>query len=156
MGFWPTWNRYKRRYKEADFQHLPLLWTVFINIIHSPENEAIKESTTSVNANYKSSHVASNFMVIYIMLIRRVWNLRSFTVVITWISSLYFMRIITVQMSLKIHFRCENPPLCSGVIAVPSGPKSHTFTVILAVFAPQPRWRHKPWKGLLIAELSRA
>ena len=36
----------------------------------------------------------------------------------------------------------------SGVIAVPSGPKSHTFTVILAVFALQPRWHHKPWKGL--------
>ena len=28
---------------------------------------------------------------------------------------------------------------CSGVIEVPSGPKSHTFTVILAVFAPQLR-----------------
>ena len=41
-----------------------------------------------------------------------------------------------------------NPPLCSGVIAVPSGPKSHALTVILAVFAPQPRMRHKPWKSL--------
>ena len=30
-----------------------------------------------------------------------------------------------------------------------SRPKSHTFSVILAVFAPQPRWRQKPWKGLL-------
>ena len=47
-----------------------------------------------------------------------------------------------------MHFGCGNPPLCSGVIAVPSGPKSHTLTVILAVFAPQPSWRHKPWKGL--------
>ena len=36
-----------------------------------------------------------------------------------------------------------NPPLFSGVIAVPSGPKSNTFTVILAVFAPQPRLHHK-------------
>ena len=44
-------------------------------------------------------------------------------------------------MSFKIHFRCGNPPLCRGVKAVPSGPKSHTFTVILAVFTPQPRWR---------------
>ena len=26
---------------------------------------------------------------------------------------------------------------------------SHTFTVNFAVFAPQPRWRQKPWKGLL-------
>ena len=43
-----------------------------------------------------------------------------------------------------------NPLLCSGVIAGPRGPKPHTFSVILAVFAPQPRWRHKPWKGLLI------
>ena len=44
----------------------------FIDIIHSTEKKAIKESTTSVNSNYKSSHVASNFMVICIMLIRRV------------------------------------------------------------------------------------
>ena len=35
----------------------------FIDIIHSTENKAIKEGTTSVNSNYKSSHVASNFMV---------------------------------------------------------------------------------------------
>ena len=63
------------------------------------------------------------------------------------------MKIISTQMSFKIHFRCGNPTLCSGVIAVPSGPKSHTFTVILAVFAPQPRWRHKPWKGLFMLSL---
>ena len=31
----------------------------------------------------------------------------------------------------------------AALIAVPSGPKSHTFTVILAVFAHQPRLRHK-------------
>ena len=43
-------------------------------------------------------------------------------------------------MSFKLHFRWGNLDLCSGVIAVPVGPKSHTFTVILAVFAPQPRW----------------
>ena len=43
------------------------------------------------------------------------------------------MNIISVQMTFKIHFRCGNLPLFSGVIAVPSGPKSHTFTVILAV-----------------------
>ena len=35
-------------------------------------------------------------------------------------------------MSFKIHFRCGNPLLCSGIVAVPSGPKSHTFTLILA------------------------
>ena len=32
----------------------------------------LKEGTTSVNSNYKSSHVASNLMVICIMLPRRV------------------------------------------------------------------------------------
>ena len=73
-----------------------------------------------------------------------------FTVVITWISSLYFTKIILVQMSFKVHFRWGNLDLCSGVIAVPIGPNSHTFTVILAVFAPQPRWPCKPWKGPLI------
>ena len=39
-----------------------------IDIIHSTENKAIKQGTTSINSNYESSHVASNFMVIYIML----------------------------------------------------------------------------------------
>ena len=53
-------------------------------------------------------------------------------------------------MSFKVHFRWGNLDLCSGVIAVPIGPNSHTFTVILAVFAPQPRWPCKPWKGPLI------
>ena len=49
----------------------------------------------------------------------------------------------------KVAANVGNPPLCSGVIAVLSGPKSHTLTVILAVFAFQLRWRHKPWKSLV-------
>ena len=49
----------------------------------------------------------------------------------------------------KVVAKVGNPPLCSGVIAIPSGLKFHTFIVILAMFGPQPRWRHKPWKGLL-------
>ena len=56
-------------------QHLPTSATTlnsFIDIIHSTENKNIKEGTTSVNSNYKSPPVASNFMVICIMLIRRV------------------------------------------------------------------------------------
>ena len=44
----------------------------FIDTIHSTENKAIKEGTTSVDSNYKSSHVAGNFIVICIMSIRRV------------------------------------------------------------------------------------
>ena len=36
----------------------------------------------------------------------------------------------------KVVANVGNPPLCSGVFAVPSGRKCHTFTVILAVFAP--------------------
>ena len=35
----------------------------------------------------------------------------------------------------KVVANVGNPPLCSGVMVVPSGPKSHAFTVILAVFA---------------------
>ena len=44
----------------------------FIDTIHSTKNEAFTEVETSVNSNYKYSHVASNFMVIYITLTRRV------------------------------------------------------------------------------------
>ena len=32
---------------------------IFIDIFHSTENKAIKEGTTSINSNDKSSHVAS-------------------------------------------------------------------------------------------------
>ena len=35
----------------------------------------------------------------------------------------------------KVVVNVGSPPLCSCVIAVPSGPKSPAFTVILAVFA---------------------
>ena len=34
-----------------------------------------------------------------------------------------------------------------------SRPKSHTFSVILVEFAPQPRWRQKPWKGLYVLKI---
>ena len=55
----------------------------------------------------------------------------------------------------KVVANVGNPPPCSGVIAVPSGPKPHALTVILAVFAPQPRWRHqrhKPSEGQLVSD----
>ena len=35
-------------------------------------------------------------------------------------------------MSSKVLFHCGNPPLCSGIIAVPSGPKSHTVIGVRA------------------------
>ena len=53
----------------------------------------------------------------------------------------------------KVVANVGNPPLCSGVIAVQNRPKAHTFSLILAVFASQPRWRNKPWKILLVAVL---
>ena len=40
-------------------------------------------------------------------------------------------------MYFKIRFHCGNLPLCIDVTVVQSGTKSHTFTVILAMFAPQ-------------------
>ena len=72
MGFWPTWNHYNSATLRGGFPTFTTTLNSFIDIIHSTEDEAIKEGTTSVNWNYKSSHVASYFMVICIMLIRRV------------------------------------------------------------------------------------
>ena len=40
-----------------------------------------------------------------------------------------------------------NLSLFGGGSAVQSRPKSHTFTVNLAVFAPQPRWQSKTVEG---------
>ena len=51
-------------------------------------------------------------------------------------------------MSFKRHFHLGNPFLFSGATAVQSRPKSHIFTLNLAVVAPQPRWRQTPWNGL--------
>ena len=39
-------------------------------------------------------------------------------------------------MSFKRHFQCGNVSLLSDATAVQSRPKSHTFTVNFAVFAP--------------------
>ena len=39
-------------------------------------------------------------------------------------------------MSFKRHYHCGNLSLFSGVTAVQSRPKSHTFTVNLTVFSP--------------------
>ena len=79
MGFCPTWKRYNAPIQRGGvFNICPETFATtlkrFIDIIHSfkKKNKVIKESTTSVNSNYRSSHVVYNFMVIYIMLIRRV------------------------------------------------------------------------------------
>ena len=58
-------------------------------------------------------------------------------------TSYSFFNRISLKL-MKVVANVGNPPVCSGGIAVPSGPKSRTLTVILAVFAAQPRWRHKP------------
>ena len=94
------------RLQRSRFPSFPTTLNSSIDIIHSTEKKAIKEGTTSVNSSYKSAHVASNFVVICIMLIATVciYLKNSFTVVITWISSLYLVKIISVQMSFKIHF----------------------------------------------------
>ena len=143
--FGPLWNA--TLLQRVGFPTTATTLNSFIDIIHSTENKAIKEGTTSVNSNYKSSHVAPNFVVICIMLIRRVC-MKSTVVYGRYNLSLFFT-FHENNLSTNV-FRRGSPPLCSAVIAFPSGPKSHTFTVILAVFAPQPRWPRKPWKGPLI------
>ena len=70
MGFWPTWKHYNATTLRGGFPTFATTLNSFTDIIHSTENKAIKEGTTSVNSNYKSSHVASNFIVISLMLIR--------------------------------------------------------------------------------------
>ena len=89
VGFLPTWSRYNASSKRR-ISNIVTTLNSFIDIIHSTENKAIKEGTMSVNLNYKFSQVASYFMIICIMLIRRVsvCNLKS-----------------SVQMSFRIHFR---------------------------------------------------
>ena len=99
VGFLPTWSRYNASSKRRS-SNIATTLNSFIDIIHSTENKAINEGTTSVNLNYKFSHVASNFMVICIMLIRgvSVCNLKS-----------------SVQMSFRIHFRFG---ICLNVAAL--------------------------------------
>ena len=75
MNVWdvlPTWNHYNSATLRGGFPTFATTLNSLIDVIHSTEDEAIKDGTTSVNSNYKSSHVASNFMVICIMLIRGV------------------------------------------------------------------------------------
>ena len=51
MGFWPTWNGYNAATKSGGFPTFVITLNSFIDIIHSTENKAIKEGTTSVNSN---------------------------------------------------------------------------------------------------------
>ena len=46
-----------------------------------------------------------------------------------------FSRMNDIKKLFKVVANVGNPPLCSGVITVQNGPKAHTLTVILAVFA---------------------
>ena len=66
MGFWPLGNAITPLLR-GRFPSFDTTLNSFIDIIHSTENKAIKEGTTSVNSNYKTFHVASNFMVICLM-----------------------------------------------------------------------------------------
>ena len=50
----------------------------------------------------------------------------------------------------KVVAKIENMSLFSGATAVQSRPKSHTFTVNLAVFAPRQDCGQNPCKGLFI------
>ena len=52
----------------------------------------------------------------------------------------------------KIVAKDGNLSLFSGASAVQSRPKSHTFTVNLAVFAPQARWRSKTVEGSILVK----
>ena len=70
-----------------------------------------------------------------------------FTDFVPSLIALFFVEWMISIKLFKVVAVVGNPTLCSSV-AFQSGPKSHTFTVILAMFAPQPRWCHKPWKGL--------
>ena len=75
-----------------------------------------------------------------------------FTGVVPSLIALFSVEWMISIKLFKVVANVGNPPFCSSIIAVPSGPKSHTITVILAVVAPQPRWRHKPWKWVLSLE----
>ena len=47
-------------------------------------------------------------------------------------------------MSFNTHYHCGDVSFFIGATAVQSRQKSQTFTVNLAVFAPEPRCRQKP------------
>ena len=71
MGFWSTLNHCSDA-KRDGFPTFATSLNSFINIIHSTENKAIKEGTTSINSNNESSHVASNFAAICMILVRKI------------------------------------------------------------------------------------
>ena len=59
-----------------------------------------------------------------------------FTDVVPSLIALFSIVLIISVKLFKVVASVGNLTPCRGVIAVPSGPKSHTLTVILAVFDP--------------------
>ena len=60
--------------------------------------------------------------------------------------------VISIKL-FKVVANVGNPPLCSEPRC--SGSKWAKIPYIhcnFTVFAPQPRWRHKPWKGLFLSD----
>ena len=100
-------------------------------------NEFLRFHTNPSNQHYANYHEIRSHMRRFII---RIYERRTF-----FIASFSVEWMISIKLSwLKVVVNVGNPPLCSVVMAVSSGPKSHTFTVIsviLTVFAPRARWR---------------
>ena len=139
----------------ANTEKLQWMYGICTEIIFTKYNEEVQVLTivneflrywNPSNQHYANYHDIRSLVRRFII---RIYGRRSN--VVPHLRALFSVEWVISTKLFKVVANVGNPPLCTGVTAVPSGPKSHTFTVILAVFAPQPRWRHKPWKGLFLS-----
>ena len=70
-------------------------------------------------------------------------------IVLALIYSFCFEDTVSLSIPITRHDFCQTPLYNSRVTKFESWTISHTFAVILAATRPPPRWRGKPWKGLL-------
>ena len=103
-------------------------------------NEFLKFHTNPSNQHYANYHEIRSHMRRFII---RIYRRRTF------FSSLIFCWMNDINKNIWGSGKFWKSACLHGRYSgFLSGPKSRTFTVIFSEFVRQPRWRHKPWKGL--------
>ena len=150
MGFWTALNSCSAA-KRRQISTVIVLKDIYIDIMFMKYKEQI-QATTIIKEFLRFHTYPSKIITANCREIRS--NMRRFIIRIygrhTFFNTLFSVEWMISIKLFKVMVKVGNLSLFSGATAVQSWPKSHAFTVNLAVFAPQTRWRSKTVEGSII------
>ena len=148
MGLRPTWNRYNSATKSNFTAKIYFLKDICTEIVFMKYKGEFQVRTTvnefffhtnSSNQRYANYHEIRSHMRSFTI---RIYGRRTLfnSLILCWMKSIKLFKVVALMLEIRLFVR--------ALWRFQGGQtKSHTFTVILAVFAPQQRSR---WKGLLL------